>query len=144
MLPGLREDALSAAPDGFELRVGLPWIRSLPLAGISGLSVEIDNQPVADDDLTVVLGDRRVAPAELTNEVGCWWFLQDRLVLRGVVKLTPARHTVAVDFSMVVPYLAAGPNGPLVLPFHLEAELRLDETVFESAARDLGEGMTDE
>ena len=27
----LREDALTATPAGFELRVGLPWIRSMPL-----------------------------------------------------------------------------------------------------------------
>ena len=36
-LPALRDDALSSTSDGFELHLGLPWIRSLPLSSLDGL-----------------------------------------------------------------------------------------------------------
>ena len=57
----LREDALTATPGGFELRVGLPWIRSMPLSSLAGLAVEVDGVPLAPGELTVVLGDRQGA-----------------------------------------------------------------------------------
>ena len=59
----LREDALTATPAGFELRVGLPWIRSMPLSSLAGLAVEVDGVPLEAGELTVVLGARRV-PAD--------------------------------------------------------------------------------
>ena len=52
----LRDDALTATPRGFELRVGLPWIRSMPLSGLAGLAVVVDGVPLEAGALTVVLG----------------------------------------------------------------------------------------
>ena len=121
----VREDALTATPEGFELRVGLPWIRSMPLSSIAGLAVEVDGVPLAAEDLAVMLGSRRVSPGALQEEQG-WWFVQDRLVLAGRRALSRGTHAVAVDFQLMVPYLQAQPGSPLVLPFHLEARLELD------------------
>jgi hypothetical protein len=136
VLAGLREDALSSVPDGLELRIGLPWIRSLPLAGLTGLSALLDGRPL--DPLTIVLADRRIAVDEAIAEVDLWWHLQDRLVLAAEDEVSPGKHLVLVDFRMTVPYLPGGPAGPLVLPFHLEAELELDKAVSPSVARDVG------
>ncbi|MFF0267020.1 hypothetical protein [Kribbella sp. NPDC004536] len=133
MLPGLRADALTSTPGGFELRVGLPWIRSLPLAGLSGLRLALDGQQV---DPSIVLGDRRIPVDAVGSESDCWWYLQDRLVLAGDTDVRPC--TVTVDFRMLVPYLSAGPGVPLVLPFHLEAELVPDQRVSPSVAGDVG------
>src|SRR5688572_3193521 len=84
MMPlGLREDALASTPAGFELRVGLPWIRALPLAGLSELSVTLDNHQLDGSNLQIVLGDRRIPPESLGDETDIWWYLQDRLVLAG-------------------------------------------------------------
>jgi hypothetical protein len=138
MVSGLREDALSSVPDGFELRVGLPWIRSLPLAGVIQLRVVVDERPLAESEIRVVLGRRRITPDQLTDEVDRWWFLQDRLVIAGGAVLAPGHHEVAVDLRVLVPYLSAGPGVPLVLPFHLEADLELDHPVSPSVARDVG------
>lgn len=137
MQAALREDALSATSDGFELRVGLPWIRSLPLSGVSGLGVSIDEDRLAETDLEIVLGPRRVGPAGLVDEAGTWWHLQDRLVLAGTTVLTPGRHHVTVDFQLFVPYLQSAPGSPLVIPQHLEADLELDRQVSPSVARDV-------
>ncbi|AXJ11661.1 hypothetical protein [Arthrobacter sp. PM3] len=132
----LREDALTATPAGFELRVGLPWIRSMPLSSVAGLAVEVDGAPVLPGELTVVLGPRSVPADSLAAEPG-WWFVQDRLVLAGRHELRGSAHAVAVDFQLLVPYLQAGPATPLVLPFHLEARLDPDRAPAPSASRDV-------
>jgi hypothetical protein len=132
----LRDDALTATPGGFELRLGLPWIRSMPLSSVAGLSVEVDGVPMAAGELTVVLGSRAVPPDALQAEPG-WWFVQDRLVLGGRRELPRVPHAVAVDFQLMVPYLQARPGSPLVLPFHLEARLELDQAPLVSVSRDV-------
>ncbi len=137
-LRGLREDALTSAPSGFELRVGLPWIRALPLAGLSELSVTLDERRLDGSNLEIVLGDRRIRPDSVGDETDRWWYLQDRLVLAADVAIAPGRHAVAVDFRLLVPYLSGGPGVPLVLPFHLRAELEPDQVVSPSVARDVG------
>ena len=122
-LAALRDDALSSTTGGFELRLGLPWIRSLPLASLDGVEVVVDRERV--DGITVALGDRRVDPAALAQE-RTWWFLQDRVVLRGARMLRPGVHNVAVAFRLVIPYLQVGPDGPLALPFRIDRSLVLD------------------
>jgi Domain of unknown function (DUF6379) len=132
----LRDDALTATPGGFELRLGLPWIRSMPLSSVGGLAVEVDSVPVAPGELAVELGSRRVSPDALRAESG-WWFVQDRLVLAGRRELSGGPHTVAVDFQLMVPYLQARPGSPLVLPFRLEARLELDRAPVPSVSHDV-------
>jgi hypothetical protein len=132
----VREDALTATQGGFELRIGLPWIRSMPLSSVAGLSVEVDGVPLAAGELAVVLGSRTVPPDALQAEPG-WWFVQDRLVLAGRRELPHGPHAVAVDFRLMVPYLQARPGSPLVLPFRLEARLELDRGLVPSVSRDV-------
>lgn len=122
-LDALRDDALARVPDGFELRLSLPWIRSLPLASLDSLEVVVDGDRV--DPLAVELDGRLVDPAALAHEGG-WWFLQDRLVLRGGRMLRPGPHDVVVSFRLLIPYLQAGPDGPLTLPFHVSRTLTSD------------------
>jgi hypothetical protein len=129
----LREDALTSCPTGFELRVGLSWIRSMPLASVGGLKVALDGDVVP---VRVVLGERAVPAEELALEPG-WWFVQDRMVIAGARNLDAGAHDVTVDFTILVPYLQAGPGAPLVLPFHLEARLELDGPAVISVSRDV-------
>lgn len=134
-LPALRDDALSSTAGGFELRLGLPWIRSLPLASLDALEVVVDGDRV--DALAIALGDRLVDPAAVSRERG-WWFLQDRVVLRGARMLQPGAHDVAVSFRLAIPYLQAGPDGPLTLPFRLDRSLVLDDAASSpSVSRDV-------
>ncbi len=132
----VRDDALTATAEGFELRIGLPWIRSMPLSSIAGLAVEVDGVPLVQGELEVMLGSRRVSPGALQEERG-WWFVQDRLVLAAGRRLSNGTHAVAVDFQLTVPYLQARPGSPLVLPFHLAARLELDGKPVPSVSRDV-------
>ena len=49
-LTALRDDALRSTDDGFALLLGLPWIRSLPVASLADLAVSIDGEPVEATD----------------------------------------------------------------------------------------------
>lgn len=122
-LTALRGDALTTTEDGFALRLGLPWIRSLPLASLEHLALLVDGKPV--ETLSIQLAHRRIDVGALAGERG-WWFLQDRLVVRGAQQLRPGVHDVTVSFHLIVPYLHAGPDGPLTLPFQLDHPLTLD------------------
>lgn len=122
-LTALRDDALASSDEGFALRLGLPWIRSLPLAALEDLTISVDGESAAG--LTVHLEGRDVEAAALAHE-DAWWFLQDRLTVLGDLALSPGAHDVAVTFRLVIPYLQTGPDGPLALPFHLRRSLTLD------------------
>lgn len=119
-LPVLRDDALTETADGFALRLSLPWIRSLPLASLDGLTVSIDGTDAGA--LRIAIGDRAIPSTALAFERG-WWYVQDRVVVLGRGIPSPGPHTVAVSFRLLIPYLPAGPDAPLVLPFHAEHAL---------------------
>lgn len=119
----LHEDALSATPTGCGVRIALPWIRSLPLHCVVGLSLAIDDS--ADPAVEVSLGNRRCTPAALSSEPG-WWYLQDRLLVLSRRTLSPGVHTVSVSLDLMVPHLASGPTGPLLLPMQEATDLVLD------------------
>ncbi|MFB7883288.1 hypothetical protein [Microbacterium sp. NPDC056057] len=122
-LPLLLDDALVATESGFALRVSLPWIRSMPVASVTDIAVQVDGSPVP---VAVRLDEREVEPDALHAEQG-WWFIQDRLELRGERMLPPGAHDISVSFVLVVPYLQAGPSGPLCLPFRAERALELGD-----------------
>lgn len=133
-LPILRDDALVSLSDGFALRVSLPWIRSLPVASVAGLNVWIDGEEVAP--LHVRLGDRAVSVDALAAEPS-WWFLQDRLVVEGAAEPGSGSRRVGVSLHLRIPYLQAGPDGPLTLPFHVERTLVADAAAAPTVSRDV-------
>lgn len=122
-LPALRDDALRRTADGFELHLSLPWIRSLPVASLRELTVTVDGEPV--DDLRARLGGDLIDVGGLAGRSE-WWYIQDRLPLVAARQLDAGAHEVAVTFGLAVPYLAAGPDGPLTLPFRHTATLDPD------------------
>lgn len=135
MQSALRDDALTTTEPGFSVRVGLPWIRSMPVACVREPAVSIDGRPV--DGLRIALGDTLLAADALIDETG-WWFAQDRLVLVGDRELEPGTHDVVVTFRLLVPYLMAGPGGgPLELPMRLARVLELDHPAVASVSRDV-------
>lgn len=133
VLSALRDDALHTLPDGYALRLSLPWIRSLPLAGLVEPAVRIDGRPLP---ATVQLGDRRVDPAALESETR-WWHVQDRVALHVTDAASPGIHEVSVSFRLEVPYLDGGPDGPLALPFFFTRALDT-ETPTTGVSRDVG------
>ena len=132
-LAALRDDALRVIGDRAEVRLSLPWIRSLPLASLLDLVVGIDGrrrEPV------IVVDGRRVTAPDLVAEE-CWWYLQDRVVLEIPDAVTPGIHEVSVSFRLEIPYLPAGPDAPLRLPFSFARRLETGASA-KSVSRDVG------
>ncbi|WP_394771694.1 hypothetical protein [Lacisediminihabitans sp.] len=135
MQSALRDDALTTTATGVAVRIGLPWIRSLPLACVQDLVLTLDGEPVSEPQL--VLGDR-VIPADRAGAEQTWWFAQDRLVVATDRVLRPGIHDVEVTFRLLIPYLLAGPGGgPLVLPVRLSGHLDLDGPTVPSVSLDV-------
>ena len=133
----LREDALGVDPSGFSLRVGLPWMRSLPVSCVLQLDVTIAEQPVGVEDLQVRAGgqDRALPDLQRSDQ---WWFLQDRLVITGPVEVQPGHeYEVEVSMQLLLPYLSAGPGKAAVLPFHLRRRLRVGDGTDPGTFRDV-------
>lgn len=133
-LSALRDDALRAADGATEVRLSLPWIRSLPLASLIDPVVHLDG---ARHEPFVTLGPRRVPTEALPAEDG-WWYLQDRVVLEIPDAVTPGIHEVSVSFRLEIPYLPAGPDAPLRLPFFFRRELETGAAA-ASVSLDVGE-----
>jgi hypothetical protein len=135
VLDALRPDALSRRDAGFALRVSLPWIRSLPVAALSGLEVAVDGHDVAP--LWIEVGERRVEVTGLSEEPG-WWFVQDRIVVQSDHVLEAGAHEVRVSFRLAIPYLQIRPDEPLTLPFDSARTLDTDAAApASSVARDV-------
>jgi hypothetical protein len=135
MQSALRADALTSTSTGIAVRVGLPWIRSLPVACVREPALVIDG--VDAGRVQVALGDRHLDPSRLADEAG-WWFAQDRLVLELDRPLEPGIHSVVVSFRLLIPYLMAGPDGgPLELPMRLAGDLLLDHDPVPSVSLDV-------
>ena len=133
-LPALRDDALRVHHGRTEVRLSLPWIRSLPLASLLDTTLRIDGEPY---DAEVVLGSRRIATDALSVE-DAWWHLQDRVVLQIPDAVTPGIHDVSVSFRLEIPYLPGGPDAPLRLPFAFTRELDASAAPAAGASLDVG------
>lgn len=115
----LYASSLVASGGRLQLAIALPWIRSMPLWCVTDLSVIVDDSPV---QLVVRVGEHYLPPAALANEQG-WWFLQDRLTLILDRESQLQAHAVTVSFALLVPYLPAGRDAPLSLPFTATRQL---------------------
>ncbi|MDT0118329.1 hypothetical protein Q9R20_15195 [Microbacterium sp. PRF11] len=133
-LSALRDDALRVGDGTTEVRLSLPWIRSLPLASLLDPVVHLDGER---HEPAVALGERRVLAAALPDE-HAWWYLQDRVVLEIPDAVAPGIHEVSVSFRLEIPYLPAGPDAPLRLPFAVTRTLETGATA-ATVSRDVGE-----
>ncbi len=132
-LSALRDDALQRRNERTEVRLSLPWIRSLPLASLLGVALRIDGVQRAP---AVALDARRIPVDELSAE-DAWWYLQDRVVLEIPDAVSPGIHEVSVSFRLEIPYLPGGPAEPLRLPFSFTRDLVADAAA-SSVSRDVG------
>lgn len=133
-LTALRDDALRVRDERTEVRITLPWIRSLPLAALLDTTLRIDGER---REPLIALGPRRVAVDALSAE-DAWWYLQDRVILEIPDAVTPGIHEVSVSFRLEIPYLPGGPDAPLRLPFVFTRELDASATPAAGASLDVG------
>jgi hypothetical protein len=93
--------------NGYEVPLRFDWYRSLPLSCIASLTLAVDGQAVAPEDIDFHVNDRDYSLDELAELYDEFWFVLDpaRLRVRTDEPLAPGEHDVAVDLAMRIPYL---------------------------------------
>ena len=94
-------------PEGLALDLRLPWYRSLPLSVVMPTQLLVDDQPVALEGATLEYEGRRYALAELPEQVGTFWFIQDSVVLHVpmVPPMAAGQHRVLLTLNLYPPYI---------------------------------------
>jgi hypothetical protein len=100
------EDSL-VTPEGLVLDLRLPWYRSLPLSVVMPTQLLVDGQPLSLDGATVEYEGRRYTLAELPEQTGTVWFIQDSVLLRvpTAQPLGSGPHHVVVTLNLYPPYI---------------------------------------
>lgn len=109
----IQQDSLRAHPDGYALRLTLPWYRSLWLSSVSRLSLEVDGAEVPASDLSFELDGRRYRLDELPEQSDVLWYLQAHPLL--IVHRAPAadigeRMQVTLVGELRLPYMQIAPG----------------------------------
>ena len=93
--------------EALELDVRLPWYRSLPLSVVMPSELLVDGLRVPLDGAVVELEGKRYTLAELPEQVGAWWFIQDSIRLRVPLEkpLPAGPHEVTLTLHLYPPYI---------------------------------------
>jgi hypothetical protein len=137
MRQALRTDALVRSTKGLELRVGLPWIRSLPLSALTDLAVSVNGGTIASQDVQLRIGNENHPIGALPLRTGTWWFAQDRIVLE-MPAVDSDEVDIAVDLRLSIPYITNDEGQPLTVPVKVQQTLQIGTPAAQpSAARDV-------
>lgn len=111
----LGADAGVAGENGFELRIRLPWYRSLPLSSVLGVKVSLDGAPVPADSLKLRVNGRSRTFDELAEVWDEVWFIQDQgaVEIEGVAHRPGDEVDVDVEIELRFPYIIIDGVGPL-------------------------------
>ena len=112
----IHADSLRPHPDGFALRLTIPWYRSLWLSSVTSLALTVDGEEVAQEDLRFELDGRSYALDELPEQSETLWFLQQHpllVVRRDATVALGETHDVLLVGQLRLPYMqiAPGENG---------------------------------
>lgn len=102
--------------DGLRLAVRLNWYRALPLSCLERLEIELDGERLDPGRITLDVGGRSFALAELAEQDETWWRVPE--ACRVSIALEPAARagisTVELVLGTRIPYLV-GPGGEAVV-----------------------------
>ncbi|MGN6220872.1 MAG: hypothetical protein ACTHNQ_15330 [Microbacterium sp.] len=118
--PVLRTDSLSIRERSLEIRVWLPWMRSLPWTCITDVAVEIDGRALEGG---VAVFDDVEIPLRAIVELPGYWMVGTSLAVR--VPHAPAsvgERPVRVRVTAAIPYIYSD-SGPLTVTSTGEATL---------------------
>jgi uncharacterized protein DUF6379 len=107
----VRPDALRVAGDALELELHQHWYRSLPLTSVGVLDIQIDDEPVSTEEITIEANGSTFSFDELAERSDEWWFTTDAITVR--IPRADAKpgdeYRVRVDLGLLIPYLLIGP-----------------------------------
>ena len=77
----VREDSLTATPDGLDVAIYTHWYRALPLPSLAKVELTVDGERIDPASLAVTVNGRRFCFAELAVRGEEYWFTTDPAVL---------------------------------------------------------------
>jgi hypothetical protein len=114
----VREDSLTATPDGLDIAIYTHWYRALPLPSLAKLDLTVDGQRIDPGVLSVTVNGNRYPFDALAEQGDEYWFTTDPAVLHVPVETAPGReHRVQLLLGLSIPYILTGPDRvPLLAP----------------------------
>ncbi len=99
------------------LAVGLPWFRSMPFSSITGLELQVQDEPAQDVRLEVE--DRPTGSGGTDG----YWFLQDRCALLWSGPVPAERAEVVLRMRLQLPNLTLPDGSPAVVLQEIRGEV---------------------
>jgi hypothetical protein len=107
----LKEDALEATPNGFQLKFQSHWYRALPLSCMD-FNLKIDGQEIDNNQLRITANGNTYTYEELPELDKEWLFILDRGILEVAENPLEKGKTYDIVFryDLYIPYILVGPE----------------------------------
>jgi hypothetical protein len=108
----LRDDALEATQNGFQLKFQSHWYRSLPLSCMD-FNLKINGEEIDNNDLKIKANGNEYRYDELPELDKEWLFILDRGVLEIPTEIPFEKgkvYDVEFKYDLYIPYILVGPQ----------------------------------
>ena len=109
----LGDDALAATAEGCLLNIRSHWYRSLPLSSVGILTVSIDGENIASENIAVEINGQSHPLNALPSLHDEWWFILDAATLhiQSSNKIAAGtQHEISLELGLLLPYILVGPK----------------------------------
>jgi hypothetical protein len=104
--------------------VGLPWFRNLPYSSILDLSLEIDGELIASNEIKLYVAGKYWTIDDLAHVTEQSWFVQDRATIEfKAPAISGDTADFAVNLLMLIPNMFMGPDKPLEIPAQVRQQI---------------------
>ncbi|MFN8355072.1 MAG: DUF6379 domain-containing protein [Spirosomataceae bacterium] len=111
----LREDALEATENGFQLKFQSHWYRALPLSCMD-FSLKINGQEIEKSQLSIKANGNEYTYEQLPELDKEWLFILDRGALVVAQPLEKGEtYQVEFKYDLYIPYILVGPQATPLL-----------------------------
>ncbi len=108
----LKDDALTATENGFQLKFQSHWYRSLPLSCMD-FNLKIDGQEIDNNQLRITANGNTYTYEELPELDKEWLFILDRGILEVQTEQPLEKgktYNIVFKYDLFIPYILVGPQ----------------------------------
>lgn len=108
----LKDDALIASENGFQLKFQSHWYRSLPLSCMD-FNLKIDGQEIDKNHLKIKINNKKFNYDELLELDKEWLFILDRGILEIQTEKPLKKgktYNIEFKYDLFIPYILVGPE----------------------------------
>jgi hypothetical protein len=108
----LKENALKATEQGFELQFQSHWYRSLPLSCID-FSVKINDELVENNVVSITANGNKYTYSEMPELDNEWLFILEKVTIEipfSKPSKVGGRYEIEFKLDLYIPYILVGPE----------------------------------